>query len=57
MTKDQIVLKISKEIFRGNGKLESFHALKCMQNYFSELTFDDLKNIANQYGINISEAV
>jgi len=53
MPKEQLALKISLEIFRGKGKLESFHSFQCIRRYFSDLSMDDLEGIAGQYGINI----
>ena len=53
MTKEQLVLKISREIYRGKGKLESFYAFQCIRSYFYDLSIDDLEGIAGQYGINI----
>ena len=54
MTKEQLALKIAKEIYKGKGKLESFNAFQCMRRYFSDLSMDDLEGIAGQYGINIT---
>jgi len=54
MTKEELVIKISREIYRGKGKLESFHAFQCIRSYFSDLSMDDLEGIAGQYGININ---
>ena len=53
MTKEQLALKIAREIYRGKGKLESFHAFHCIRNYFSDLSKDNLEGIAGQYGIDI----
>ena len=53
MTKEQLALKIAKEIYKGKGKLESFHAFQCIRSYFFDLSKDDLEGIAGQYGINI----
>ena len=54
MTKDQLALKIAREIYKGKGKLlESFHTFQCIRNYFYDLSMDDLEGIAGQYGINI----
>ena len=53
MTKEQLALKIAREIYKGKGKLESFHAFQCIRSYFSDLSIDDLEDIAGQYGINI----
>ena len=55
MTKEQLALKIAREIYKGKGKgkLESFHAFQCIRSYFSDLSMDDLEGIAGQYGINI----
>jgi hypothetical protein len=54
MTKEQLALKIAREIYKGKGKLESFHAFQCICSYFSDLSMDDLEGIAGQYGININ---
>ena len=53
MTKEQLALKIAREIHRGKGKLESFHTFQCIRSYFSDLSMDDLEGIAGQYGIKI----
>tara|TARA_Y100001968_G_scaffold47819_1_gene38087 strand:- start:233 stop:409 length:177 start_codon:yes stop_codon:yes gene_type:complete len=58
MTKEQLVKKIAREIFKGKGKLESFHAFQCIRSYLADLSLDDLslddlEGIAGQYGINI----
>ena len=53
MNKEQLALKIAREIYKGNKKQESFHAFKCISSYFSDLSMDDLEGIAGQYGINI----
>ena len=53
MTKEQLALKIARKIYKGKGKLESFHAFQCIRSYFSDLSMDDLEGIAGQYGINI----
>ena len=55
MTKEQLALKIAREIYRGKGRLESFHALQCIRSYFSDLSMDDLEGIEAQYGINIQK--
>tara|TARA_Y100001968_G_scaffold261155_1_gene248946 strand:+ start:220 stop:381 length:162 start_codon:yes stop_codon:yes gene_type:complete len=53
MTKEQLAQKIAGEIYKGKGKLESFHASLCIRSYLSDLSIDDLEGIAGQYGINI----
>jgi len=40
-------------IYKGKGRLESFHAFQCIRSYFYDLSMDDLEGIAGQYGINI----
>ena len=55
MTKEQLALKIAREIFKEKGKLESFHGFQCIRNYFFHLSMDDLEGIAGQYGININQ--
>ena len=54
MTKEQLALKIATEIYKGKGKLESFHAYQCISSYFSDLSMDDLEGMAGQCGININ---
>ena len=53
MTKEELALKIAQEIYKGKGKLESFHAFQCIRGYFFDLSMDDLEGIAGQYGITI----
>jgi len=53
MTKEQLALKIAREIYRGKGKLESFYAFQCIRSYFYDLSMDELEVIAGQYGINV----
>ena len=53
MTKEQLAQKIAREIYKGRGKLESFHTFQSIRSYFSDLSMDDLEGIAGQYGINI----
>ena len=50
MTKEQLALKIAREIYKGKGKLESFHSFQCIRSYFSDISMDDLEGIAGQYG-------
>ena len=54
MAKEQLALKIAKEIYKGKGKLESFHDFQCIWCYFCDLSMDDLEGMAGQYGININ---
>ena len=54
MTKEQLALKIAIEIYKGEGKLESFHAFQCIRSYFNDFSMDDLEGIAGQYAININ---
>ena len=57
MTKEQLALKIAGEIYKGKGKLESFQAFQCIRSYFYDLSMDDLKGIAGQYGIKVYKDV
>jgi len=54
MTKEQLALKISREIYKDKVNLESFDAFQCIRSYFYDLSMDDLEGIAGQYGININ---
>ena len=51
MTKEELALKISREIYKGKGKLESFDTFKYISSYFNDLSMDDLEGIAGVYGI------
>ena len=53
MKKEKLALKIARKINSKNGKLESFHSFQCIRSYFYDLSMDDLKRIARQYGIDI----
>ena len=53
MRKEELALKIAREIYKGKGKLESFHAFHCIRSYFYDLSMSDLEGIAGQYEINI----
>tara|TARA_B100001250_G_scaffold295920_1_gene257443 strand:- start:607 stop:798 length:192 start_codon:yes stop_codon:yes gene_type:complete len=53
VTKEQLALRIAREIFKDKGELESFHGFQSIRNYFSDLSMHDLEGIANQYEINI----
>ena len=57
MTKEQLALNIAREIYKGKGKLESFHAFQCIRSYFFDLSKDDLEGIAGQYGINLQVSI
>ena len=54
MTKEQLAQKISRKIYKGKGKLESFHDFQCICSYFYDLSMDDLEGIAGQCGTNIN---
>ena len=54
MTKEQLAQKLAREIYKGKGKLESFHAFQCIHSYFYNLSMDDLDGIAGHCGININ---
>ena len=51
MTKEQLAQKIAREIYKGKGKLESFHAFLYIHSCLSDLSMDFLESIAGQYGI------
>ncbi len=54
MTKEELVQKISREIYKDKGKLESFHAFQSICSYFADFSMDDLEGIAGESGININ---
>ena len=49
MKKEQLAQKLAREIYKGKGKLESFHAFQFIRSYFYDLSVDDLEGIAGQY--------
>ena len=51
MKKEKLALEIARKINKRNGKLEIFHSFQCIRSYFCDLSMDDLKRIAGQYGI------
>ena len=53
MTKEQVAIKIAKEIYKSQVKLESFDAFQCIRSYFNDLSMDELNSIATEYGIKI----
>ena len=46
MTKEQLAQKLAREIYKGKGKLERFHAFQSIRSYFYDLSMDDLEGIA-----------
>ena len=48
MTKEQLAQKISREIYKVKGKLESFHNFQSILCYFCDLSMDDLEGMAGQ---------
>ncbi len=55
MTKEQLALKIAREIYKDKGNIESFHAFQCIRSYFANLSIDDFEDIAGEYGIKIKK--
>ena len=53
MTKEQLAHIISSAINKDKGKLERFHSFQCIRSYFSDLSIEHLKEIAEQYKIKI----
>tara|TARA_B100000700_G_C14753077_1_gene718515 strand:- start:76 stop:255 length:180 start_codon:yes stop_codon:yes gene_type:complete len=51
MTKEELVLQISKAMHKGNSKLESFNSYQCIKGYFLALEIEELIGIASYYGI------
>tara|TARA_Y100001968_G_scaffold321589_1_gene356284 strand:- start:1282 stop:1446 length:165 start_codon:yes stop_codon:yes gene_type:complete len=44
---------ISNEMNRGRSTVESFNAYHCIRSYFVDLSIEDLRGIASQYGITV----
>ncbi len=51
MTKEELALQITRAMFKGHSKLESFNAYQSVQGYFLDLEPEELVGIAAQYGI------
>ena len=57
MTKEQLALKIAIQISKGRDKVECFHAVQCIKNYFLDLEIQDLVAIASQYGVSVEMSI
>ncbi len=53
MTKEDLALDISREMFKQKGSIESINAYECILSYFFDLSMEDLIGIAIQYGIKV----
>ena len=53
VTKNELAMRLARLLLlkEGGGTLESFESLLCLRSYFSELTLDELHQIAIEYGI------
>ena len=53
MTQNELAMTLAQILLlkEGGGKLESFESLLCLRSYFSELSIDELHQIAIEYGI------
>ena len=40
---------------KGIGKVNSFHAIQSIKNYFLDLEMKDLVGIAHQYGVSLEK--
>ena len=54
MTKEELVLQITRAMYKGCGQFESLNAYQCIKGYFLDLEMADLIGIAGQYGIVVS---
>ena len=57
MTKHQLALMISRQIYKGRGLKERFNVYQSIQSYFSMLSIEDLICFASKYGINLKQVV
>ncbi len=53
MTKEALVLRITRAMYKDRRNLESFKAYQSIRNYFLDLEMADLIGIARQYGIHV----
>ena len=54
MTKEELVLRITRAMYKDRRNLESFNAYQVIKGYFLDLEIADLIGIASQYGIHVS---
>ena len=51
MSKEKLIEKIIRGMYKGQRKYASFNAYKSIRNYFFALDIEDLIAIANCYGV------
>ena len=51
MNSNDLALMIVREMFKDDRGIDSLNAYKCFRHYFSDLSMNDLFDIASQYGI------
>ena len=51
MTKEELILRIARAMYKDRRNLESFNAYQSIKSYFLDLEMADLIGIASQYGI------
>ena len=56
MSKEELVLRITRAIYKDGRNLESFNAYQCIRGYFLDLEMDDLLGIAGQYGVKVNSS-
>ena len=55
MTKEELVLRITRAMYNDCRILESFNAYQAIKGYFLDLEMADLIGIASQYGIKMPQ--
>ena len=53
MTKEELVLRITRAMYKDSRSLESFNAYQAIKSYFLDFEMAALTGIASQYGINV----
>ena len=53
MTTEELVLRITRAMYKDCRNLESFNAYQAIKGYFLDLEMADLIGIASQYDINV----
>ncbi len=51
MIKEELVLRITRAMYKDRRNIESFNAYQAIKTYFLDLEMGDLIDIASQYGI------
>jgi len=55
LSKKKLALRISRVIFKEKKSINSFNAYQCICSYLADLSLQELINIAEDYGVEVSK--